>query len=61
MAYKTFLNFRQEAKGPSTSSSLGLDISSPENAVEHCIAAGRWFCLSQRQRGNIPLLTWCLS
>lgn len=61
MVYEIFLDFRQQAKGPSTPSSLGLDISSPENAVEHCIAAGRWFCLSQGQRGNIPLPTWCLS
>lgn len=60
MAYKIFLDFRQQAKDPSTSSSLGLESSSPENAMEHCVSAGRWLCLSQRQWGNILLLTWYL-
>lgn len=60
MAYKIFLDFRQQVKDPSTSSSLGLESSSPENAMEHCVSAGRWLCLSQRQWGSIPLPTWYL-
>lgn len=57
---KSFLDFRQQVKDPTTSSSLGLENSSPENAMEHCVSAGRWLCLSQRQWGNVPLLTWYL-